>query len=358
MMAAPSEAGSARKSTAPAAPAHAMSAANPMNAHLNARMPPSRAPVLQAAPRGFKLTRRTLVLAVAAMAASPPARAQLPAVRPDAFVDLVDPYTEEARLAAPRHILPFTARYRQHGRRLTFVATRHDTERESPTFRAIARAFRQNPESVVLEGFPSAWGWNPPRMLSALRDAQRHGASDSYLRGEPGYAMSLAHARRIPFIGGEPEAAALNAALDGYARADIAGVKMLQWIPQGLIAGEFEGRTDPRFRQFLDTAAARVSADFTPPYPYTRAAYEDWHRAAFGIAVYDDEDYAARLDPSGAGPAARISRAMTLARDRHIFSVILGALSYHAHVLVVYGGAHFTTLHRALAAAMGRPSFS
>jgi hypothetical protein len=280
------------------------------------------------------------------------AKADPPRVDPS----LVEPYTEEVAARAPRRRLPYTALYERSGLRLIYVAARHDVG--GATFRAIDRAFARGPNALVVEGFASSWGESPARIASLVRDAGADPkAAGLYLRGEPGHALALAVASGLPFWGGEPDSADVDAALiaQGFALEDIAGVKMLQWLPQGRIAGAFSGNKDRRFRAFLDETAAAVAADFTPPIAYDRARYEAWHARQFGVSVYADRDHLARLDPSREGPAAALSRAMTLLRDRHIFAHIMRVLAAHDRTLVVYGGAHLATQARALQAALGSP---
>ena len=45
-------------------------------------------------------------------------------------------------------------------------------------------------------------------------------------------------------------------------------------------------------------------------------------------------------------------------RDRHILSVIEKQLSQRRSVLVVYGGAHWSTLSEALEARLGKPNIT
>ena len=298
-------------------------------------------------------TRRTLLACAAALAARP-AFAHDPAA-------LVDPYTEETEARGPRRTLPFTATFQNNGRRLTFVATLHDTDRRGPTFRAIDRAFAQRPNALLVEGFPSSWGVNPARILDVVRaSAADPRGADSYVRGEPGHALRQALQRSAPIHGGEPDNAAIDRALiaQGYAPADIAAVKVLQWIPQGRIAGEFRDNRDPRFRAFLDQACARIAAEFEPALLFNRGLYERWHARQFGRSVYEDDLYHERLDPRARTQAGDISRAMTLVRDRHIFGEILRVLARHDRTLVVYGGVHLITQWRALNAALSVPRLS
>ncbi|MBL8550377.1 MAG: hypothetical protein JNJ73_10350 [Hyphomonadaceae bacterium] len=295
------------------------------------------------------ISRRALLAApacVALGAAGPP--------RVDSA--LVDPYTDAVARRAPRRQLPYIALYERSGYRLTYVAARHDTG--GATFRAIDVAFRRTPNALIVEGFPSAWGESPERVATLVRNAAGDPKEAGiYLRGEPGHALARAVAEDLPFWGGEPESAEIDRALAarGYAAGDVAGVMMLQWLPQGRIAGAYADNKDARFRGFLDATAARIAADYSMGLVFSREIYERWHERQFGVSVYEDGDYAERLDPARQGLAAEISRAMTLVRDRHIFTTIMRVLARREHTLVVYGGAHLATQARALAAALGPP---
>jgi hypothetical protein len=273
---------------------------------------------------------------------------------------LVDPLTEQALVRAPRG--PFTATFQRSGRRLTFVATIHDVARTGPTFRAIERAFAQRPEALIAEGFPSSWGFNPPQIADVVRRAQTEPrAATSFTRGDPGHAIALALAQHVPFCGGEPDDSAIDRALvaQGFARDDIAGVKVLQWIPQGRIAGEFANPRDPRFAVFLSSVAARVADDAASPNRYDRTSFERWHRAQFGVSVYDDPSFDRRLDPGRGGREPEAVRAaMNLLVDRHVFALTMRTLGTYRRLLVVYGSAHLITQWRALSAALGRPRLS
>lgn len=84
-------------------------------------------------------------------------------------VDLVQAYSPTLQQRLPRE-LPFTALYRRHGRTLAFAAVVHSRDPTSKTFSVISDAFDQvQPRSIILEGFPTAWGSNPKRILDKVR---------------------------------------------------------------------------------------------------------------------------------------------------------------------------------------------
>jgi hypothetical protein len=100
--------------------------------------------------------------------------------------------------------VPFVASYRKGTERLIFVGAHHAFQPNDPTMRAVEAGFDQfQPEVVILEGFPTAWGENPPPLVA---DAHRYGTAgaDEFARSEGIYAASIALERAVPFIGGEP----------------------------------------------------------------------------------------------------------------------------------------------------------
>jgi hypothetical protein len=100
--------------------------------------------------------------------------------------------------------VPFVASYRKGAERLVFVGAHHAFNPNAPTMRAVKEGFAEiQAKVVILEGFPTAMGENPPALVEAAR---RYGApdADEYGRGEGMYATSTALMRGIPFVGGEP----------------------------------------------------------------------------------------------------------------------------------------------------------
>jgi hypothetical protein len=90
--------------------------------------------------------------------------------------------------------------------------------------RAVKTGFDQlQPEVVILEGFPTAMGENPPPLIA---EAHRYGApdADEFARGEAIYAASIALMRGVPFLGGEPtrEEELQVLKIKGFTDADIA----------------------------------------------------------------------------------------------------------------------------------------
>ena len=86
--------------------------------------------------------------------------------------------------------VPFVTSYRKGKERLVFVGAHHAFQANAPTMLAVAAGFAMiHPKVVIVEGFPTAMGENPPPLVE---EARRYGTpgTDEYGRGEPMYAAS------------------------------------------------------------------------------------------------------------------------------------------------------------------------
>src|SRR5690348_8101607 len=71
----------------------------------------------------------------------------------------------------------FVASYRKGAERLVFVGARHAFNPNAPTMRAVREGFSEiQAKVVILEGFPTAMGENPPPLVE---EARRYGTPDA-----------------------------------------------------------------------------------------------------------------------------------------------------------------------------------
>jgi hypothetical protein len=132
--------------------------------------------------------------------------------------------------------IPFVAIYQRSNEKLVFVGVRHAYDPNDTTMRAVAEGFSKiAPAVVILEAFPTTMGVNPPPLVEM---AQRYGSTeaDGFARGEAMYAASLALARGIPFLGGEPTQVEQLSGLraEGFTDMDLAFDAVLGWLSQSL----------------------------------------------------------------------------------------------------------------------------
>ncbi|MEZ5997888.1 MAG: hypothetical protein R3B98_04275 [Hyphomonas sp.] len=242
--------------------------------------------------------------------------------------------------------LPYAEAYSGCGKTLVYVAAEHGNDPGSETYRLVSQSFADaRPDFVVLEGFPFEMGISP----EALRDyaAEVAGTPGD---AEPYFAVRLAQAAGVAFVGGEPTDAAVVAAATraGMSAADVFGYYIVRLIPQWMRSETLSAADDER----LDTEIRSYAAQFAEDADIDISALADvdtidtfkaWYSAKNGLDFqtgYRPED----AWPSGALPDPRVTNRLadivSDAREQHIVSVIAGAVEKHNTVLVVYGGSH------------------
>jgi hypothetical protein len=261
--------------------------------------------------------------------------------------------------------VPFVAIYRNGIERLVFAASHHAFQTADPTMRAVEFGFnRIQAKVVILEGFPTAMGESPPQLVA---EVHRYGTrdADEYSRGEGAYAGSLALARGIPFIGGEPTRAEQYEVLKakGFTDADLAFNGLVGAYSQALRSGDMPDLTAgsvakiyPTLADGIQAPASRGGLNLDAP---SLAEFQDRYKELYGVDIVGDGEFPARID--GVNDVTRNgeqSRVNMMTRDRHLLGLIEKQLSEKHSVLVVYGGSHWATLSAALQARMGRPKIT
>jgi hypothetical protein len=254
------------------------------------------------------------------------------------------------------HALPFTAVYRKGDSVLVFVAARHEFTPKNNTLRAVDAGFAAvSPAIVILEGFPTAMGENPPPLVETVRKRDTPEAND-FSKGEAGYTALIALARGIPFLGGEPTRAEQVQALGrkGYAPSDIAFSYLAGGLAQSLRARNISGTTDPKLRDVF----AHYADAFADQYQLTPMSFDEFsarYRSMFGVEITADTQLTTRSDPGTTSPLALLNQTDMLTRDEHLLSTIEQQVLSKKRVLVVYGVSHWTTLSQALQKRLGKP---
>jgi hypothetical protein len=260
-------------------------------------------------------------------------------------------------------LVPFVAQYRRGAERLVFVGARHSVDPDSPTMRAVAAGFaRVNPQVVILEGFPTAMGENPPPLVE---EAHRHDAPgtdpDGYARSEAMLAASTALKRGIPFLGGEPTREEQNQVLKakGFTDADIAFSWFLGSLSQALRASDSPDISAARLAEAYPRLAAALKL---PPSQGgwsleapSLAEFRQRYKAMYGVDIVGDDKFPQRIDvgdPTRHGDQGRVDN---MTRDRHLLGLIEQQLAARHSVLVVFGGSHWSTLSAALEKRLGKP---
>lgn len=268
----------------------------------------------------------------------------------------VEQLSEELQARLFKQAVPFAAHFRRGAFALTFVATEHTTDPDSPTFRKIAQSFtRARPLKLIIEGVDTAWGDNPEAITSMIPGRLLPDAS-SFARAEGVYSASLAVEASIAFVGGEPTAAELNKALlkEGFQRRDIFFTNMLKYLNQNRIAGEFTTPLDPAFDRAYSYWSQQEARDIASN-AYTLNEFKAWYTQSFGKLLTEDPDWIVRFYPSADTLSGRITSAQMLLRDRHLHDVAIASVQTAQRVMMVYGASHLATLWTAFSTALGPP---
>jgi hypothetical protein len=259
--------------------------------------------------------------------------------------------------------VPFVASYRHGTERLVFVGVRHAFNPNDPTMRAVTAGFANiQPRVLVVEGFPTAMGENPPPLVA---EARRYGTpdADEYARGEAMYAASIALKRKIPFLGGEPTREDENQVLKakGFTDADIAFSSLLGGLSQALRSGDIPDTSReslvkiyPRLAQELKLPPDHGGWNLNAP---SLDEFVQRYRDMYGVDIIGDDKFPLRIDVvndnTRNGQQAKVGM---MSRDRHLLGLIEQQLAERHTVLVVYGGSHWATLSAALQERLGTPN--
>lgn len=265
------------------------------------------------------------------------------------------PYSPELEKAQP-FVLPFTARFERGDRSLFFVAANHGCDPK--TLRLIDNVLATHRvRLVVVEGYPSARGKNPPELMALLQEWAPSGFCKG--GGEAGYAAFHAAERGIPFIGGEPDERTLVVAArnHGFTAEDLLGFYFVRQVPQLRRDSALEEKgLEASFRVVIAAMAKRAGLDDAGAH-FSLDQFRDWYQnkqgKTFDAAAMDDEEPAPV--PSGTYFTQRISTVIGIVRDRLILQCIVKLLATDKDLLVVYGGSHYPTLRPALEIVMGKP---
>ena len=258
--------------------------------------------------------------------------------------------------------VPFVASYRKGTERLVFVGAHHAFNPNAPTMRAVMEGFAEiQPKVVILEGFPTAMGENPPPLVAGAR---RYGApdADEYGRGEGMYAASTALMRGIPFLGGEPTREEQMQVLKakGFTDADVAFGYLAGGLSQALRSQDIPDTSVASLEKFYPRAAQNLKLPMdhggwaldAPSLEEFRQRY----RQLYGVDIVGDKGFPLRidvtLDKTRNGEQARFDMKT---RDRHLLGLIEQQLTERHSVLVVFGGSHWATLSTALEERLGKP---
>ncbi len=252
---------------------------------------------------------------------------------------------------------PYLAEFRRGPYHLFFIASHHGNQESAPTFQLIRQALEQEPISLlIIEGVQASDGVNAASFKKYLKN---NPSKDGFwLGGEMTYAVHLASAKGLPFIGAEPSEPQLLKELlaQGESVDDILGFYVVRQVPQWRRQHALESRTQKQiYDRFLDA----VCQDFQiEPGGFDWGDFHRWYKKRANKnfdwnSLRDDESA-----PLQNGPyyTQRIAAKVGRLRDQFIVQQISANLRTHKTVLVVYGGAHLATQRPVLEDLLGQPT--
>jgi hypothetical protein len=258
--------------------------------------------------------------------------------------------------------VPFVATYRKGTERLVFVGAHHAYHPNDSTMQAVKAGFDQfQPKVVILEGFPTAMDVNPPQLVA---QARQYGTADAdeFVRSEANYAASIALARAIPFIGGEPTREEQSQVLKakGYTDTDLAFSALLGAYSQALRSGDMPNTSAeslakiyPRLAEDIKAPPNRGGSNLDAP---SLEDFRERYKKMYGVDIVGDDKFPLRIDVvndnTRNGQQAKVGM---MTRDRHLLGLIEQQLTERHTVLVVYGGSHWATLSAVLQERLGKP---
>lgn len=245
---------------------------------------------------------------------------------------------------------PFIAHYKQASRNLYFVACEHETK--GATFALIGELFSQWPLNwMIIEGFATDRGSSPTEIAQLVLPNDDHQAWEA---GEGAFAIRSCLETRIQFEGGEPSDESAQVALSkrGIREKDLANAILVAALVQNCGGGNGCPKcpTDHEIERWHELMKGKY-----PCVAHDREALSDWWNECFHIGLEEDQNWCARADPGGSGPASAAMRELNLYRDRHLYELIIDRLTEHRSVGVVFGGSHLASLWKPLSAALGEP---
>ena len=251
---------------------------------------------------------------------------------------------------------PFIVTYRSGGKVLAFVGADHVFTSENSTIDSVRRAYADsNPSMIIIEGIPTAMGQNFEPIVEAARRRDQPDA-DAFAKSEAVFAASLALARNVPFIGGEPTMAEEIDGLvaKGYKRDDVLFAIRLRSLGQARRSGEIPAGNAAAFSARYERES-RAVAHMTGTEAPTDSRFIADYRRIVGADPISDVEMPSRCDPGTETLLQKMAADNMRFRDEHLLATILQELARNKSVLVVYGGSHWTTLSRALEDRLGKP---
>ena len=269
------------------------------------------------------------------------------------------PWTTQLREQQPEDA--FAAVYKVGKQHLVFVGSIHENNVDSPTFRMIGDAYAGfDMDVVVIEGYPTSRGANPPRLMEYAAEEQRDGFQEG---GESVPTIVGAIKEGAEIWGGEPEDADLkNRVLgQGFSAEDMLGYYVLRVVPQWIRERKIESAADARLEPLVEEELRRqrgflrLEDAILPNFDSWASWYQGLNAKPINSSFTTEE--AGPLQ-DGKFSTNKIAAAVSRARDTYLHELIIKHLKAGKSVMAVFGGSHLMIQRPAFDAALGAPCYA
>jgi hypothetical protein len=262
---------------------------------------------------------------------------------------LVVPWNLNLKASEPFEY-PFVAKYQTVVQSVTYLASFHSQDKESPTFQLLDKLFSTfNFDLLLVEGVPKAGGLNNPKVASW---AQRQAAEGSFTGYETAYAISRAIPNNTHFSGCEPDEDFLKTKLVqlGYPIEQFYFFR----FAQSSFQNQFSDK--PKLSEnFIEFMKNLNNVDDKSKH-LLKILFDEWMKEGETDQI-DLTQLEQRLMPDlhGTNSLSKISGQICLLRDVEILNNLSLFLKSYSAILLVCGGSHWSTQRLALENTLGSP---
>jgi hypothetical protein len=251
--------------------------------------------------------------------------------------------------------------FKRGKRRLIFIGVQHDSDPTSSTHRLIASAFKVfSPRVVIVEGFPTSWGYSPSRLLQIADE--KPDANGLLPSGEATPAVVGALKANSELLGGEPDDEDVRriATRLGISDQDLLGFYVLRVVPQWVSQKKFDDLESREANVFINRQLDRSRKELGLKADLLESA-DAWRRwrllknPGANPKIVDVEEAGPLAD--GSWTTSRIAASVSRARDTHLYELTKEQLRRNDRVIIVYGGSHALIQFSALTALLGSPCY-
>ena len=246
---------------------------------------------------------------------------------------------------------PFVTIFHYGEKKLCFMASKHDPQRDSPTGRTIAAVIEEcEPEVLLLEGLPN-WIGASEREDFVRESENCEQDPSAYQCGELHWAIAEVSDAKTAILGAEPVLAEemkfiVEQSNGTIGPEDFVGYEISRFIIQAKRQEDFRVEDVP---DIVVEMLEYVRSVLPGTEQYDEASYRKWLEDEVGLSYseLDNESYAPGNE-EGSNLLQQISFHSMLTRDHFMLERIRQLLKDADSIFVMYGSSHLATVRKAL----------